>query len=306
MVTPLGATAQATVASWGAGVRAIRRRIPELAGTSLVNSEAAQLPDFDPAKRLGSRRMLKYMSRSAMLGCVSAHEAVEDADVRHRYAPERVGLFAGVGLAAAMLDDILPMLNQSIDEDGKFSCRLLGQRGLAVSNPLLSFKILANMPPCLISIIEGAKGPNYIFTPWEGQTAAALLEAWQAVDSGEVDCALVGAAEDAGHPATLVYLRQARLLSECELAGAGAAYVIMERAERAARDGVHMYARILSMSMRYRRSPGFDDPLAERMGRCFAAAPAMLTALACRVPGLDVRIRGTDEQEFQARLEILS
>jgi len=301
MVTPLGATAPESGAAWRAGRGARRRRLPELAGTPLENDEVAVLPDFDPAERLGGRRMLKYMSAAAVLGCVAAREASTDAGLRRRFRPERVGVYAGTGLAAASVDEAMPMLRESIDTEGRFSTRLLGERGLAATNPLLSFRILANMPPCLVSILEGARGANLIFTPWEGQTGAALQEAWRAVADGEVDAALAGGADNAACPATLVYLRRHGLLGDGECAAAGAAYLVVERAESAARDGQRAYARVASIELTACEGAA-RDPLAPRLGRTFAAAPAILVALACQAPGGEVSIRGVDRQEFRAEV----
>jgi len=283
LVTPLGASARETFAAWQAGRCAERRRLPELAGTALESADAAVLPPFDPAARLGGRRMLKFMSDAAVLGCIAAHEACAEAAIRSRFRPERVGLFAATGLAAAGVEDVVPLIRESIGPDGRFSCRLLGERGLPATNPLLSFKILANMPPCIISIIESIKGPNCIFTPWEDQAAQALIEAWRAVADGDADCAVAGAADSPAHPATLIFLRQAGHLREGEFPADAAAYIIMERAETAARDGRPVHARIESLELR--ESDGAADPLAgewlARIGCAFAAAPALLLALAC-------------------------
>jgi 3-oxoacyl-(acyl-carrier-protein) synthase len=241
------------------------------------------------------------MSEAAVLGCVAAHEAAEAAGLRTRFPPERVGLYAGTGLAAAGVDDVRPMLQASIARDGEFSCRMLGERGLAASNPLLSFKILANMPPCLVSIIEGVKGPNYIFTPWEGQTAAALLEAWSAVVSGEADGALCGAADNAAHPATLTYLVQSGRLAAGEFPAAAAAYLVLERAATARRDGRRILARIAGMSLEPAGAKP-ADPLAARMGRSFAAAPAVLMALGCQAADGSMAITGAEGETFRAEL----
>ncbi len=303
MLTPLGATAGETHGAWRSGRQARFAPLPELAHTPLGTAQIALMPDFDPGERLGSRRMLKYMSESAVLGCVAAHEAAADASIQKRFRPERIGLYAGTGLAAARIEEAAPMLRESVDENGRFSCRLLGERGLAATNPLMSFKILANMPPCLVSIIEGVKGPNMIFTPWEGQTGHALLEAWRAVSEGEVDCALAGGADAPAHPFTLLYLSQAGLLGEDEKPANGAAYVVMERAESARRDQQRVYARTAHMEV----SASGDrphDPLAARMGRCFAAAPAIALCLACQVEGMATSVCGADGQEFRAELEI--
>jgi len=252
--------------------------------------------------------MLKYMSGAAVLGSLAAHEAAEQAGLSERFSPDRVGLFAATGLAGASVQDVLPMIEASIDDTGAFSCRLLGERGLATTNPLLSFRILPNMPPCIVSIIEGIRGPNYIFTPWEGQGAAALIEAWRAVMSGEVDAALAGAADDAAHPATFVFLRQSGLVTPAEYPASGGAYLLLERAESAERDGRAIYARIAQMALGCSQAPG-RDPLAARLGRAFAAAPAIAVALAATSVARDAHGRhedticGVDRQEFRFVLE---
>jgi 3-oxoacyl-(acyl-carrier-protein) synthase len=306
LVTPLGATAAETLRAWQAGAVAERRPLPALAGTALAGAEAAAPPEFDPAGRLGGRRMLKYMSAAAVLGCVAAREALHEAAALARFAPERIGLYAATGLAAASVDEIQGMLEASIDESGEFSELLLGQRGLAATNPLLSFKILANMPPCLISIMEGLKGPSLILTPWEGQTGAALLEAWQAVREGAVDCALAGAADSAAHPATLVYLHQAGLLAEGEAPASGAGYVVLERAATARRDGRRALAVVEAITLEADEDGMTADPLAARMGRLFAAAPAVALGLAAASGGGEFKIGGVEGQRLAVRLRRVS
>lgn len=301
MITPLGATYAECAQAWHDGRSAARHPLPELSGTPLEGVGVATLPEANATERLGSRRMLKYMSTAAVLGCLAAREALEDANAKIRFSPERMGLFAGTGLASANVDEVKTMVEASIDEGGHFCCRLLGERGLAATNPLLSFKILANMPPCLISIIEGIKGPNLIFTPWEGQTGAALLEAWKAVATEEVDCALAGAADHAAHPATFVYLHRAGLLGRNEYPASGAAYLVFEKLETARRDGRRIYAEIEDVSL-FPYDKGAHDPLSESMGRTFAAAPAILLGLKSMEGGGRLTICGVDQQRLEINL----
>jgi len=301
IIGPLGATAGEFAKAWESGASAVKRPLSELAGTPLESAEAAVLPEVNAAERLGSRRMLKYMSDAAVLGCIAAREALQDADALTRFEPERIGLYAASGLAAANVRDVSAMIESSIDDHGEFSCRLLGERGLAATNPLLSFRILANMPPCLISIIEGIQGPNLIFTPWEGQTGAAILEAWHAVRSGEVDCALVGAADTASCPSTFVYLRQAGILSDREFPASGAGYLVLESREKARRDGQHAYCVLRNVTLAFSESAA-HDPLSVRIGRTFAGAPAILLSLACLCDWRELSIRGADSQELHIEL----
>jgi 3-oxoacyl-(acyl-carrier-protein) synthase len=306
MVTPLGLTSRQSADGWRQGLPANREPLAALAGTPLEGFEVGTLPGFDPALRVGNRRMLKFMSFAAMLGAAAAREAVETAGVRRRFAPHRVGLFAGTGLAAANIDEVRPIIERSI-EDGQFSCRLLGTQGLSSTNPLLSFRILANMPACIISILEGIQGPNLIFTPWEGQSSAALQEAWQAVASGEVDCALTGGSDQPAHPATIVYLRRMGMLGPDDYPSPGAGYLVLERAQTARRDGVAVLARIHSVEVHTlgeEASAAGSDPLAGRMGRTFAAAPGILLGLASLGIEVPTTMYGADAQLLRAEIEV--
>lgn len=310
LVTGLGSTRAETLAGWRAGHAVTPQRLALLSEACGCEVLAAAAPAFDAAARLGSRRLLKYMSTGALLGCVAAHEALADAGLHGRYAPERIGLFAGVGMAAADIDEVLPMLSRSIGADGHLCCRRLGAEGLPATNPLLSFKILANMPPCLVSIQENLRGPNSIFTPWEGQTGAALLEAWQAVASGEADAVVTGAADNPAHPATVVFLKQRGLLQAGEWPAAGAAYLVLESEARARQDGRRIYARIRGLTLTPAAPsgdgpPNVADPLAARLGRTFAAAPAILLALAAATGQTAVSISGVDRQCLRVELEVL-
>ena len=304
LLTPLGATAKESVQAWRNGQSAKRSPLQELEDTPLEDVGVAILPEFNIIERLGSRRMLKYMSDAAVLGCLAAREALEDADAKSRFSPGRIGLYAATGLASANINEVQTMVEESIDENGQFSCSRLGKRGLPATNPLLSFKILANMPPCLISIMECIKGPNFIFSPWEGQTSAALLEAWRAVATGEVDCALAGAADSAAHPATFVYLFQAGLLRKGEYPASGSAYLVFESLETAKKDGKHIYTQIENMRLTPSNG-GISDPLSERMGRTFAAAPALLLGLKSMDGEGILSICGVDQQKLEVDLNAL-
>jgi|WetSurMetagenome_2_1015567.scaffolds.fasta_scaffold83639_2 3-oxoacyl-[acyl-carrier-protein] synthase II len=302
MVTPLGATNADSVHSWQSGAEAVRTKSELLKGTVLESQEVAVLPFLDPAQRLKNRKMLKFMSEAAMLGSVAAREAIEAADACRRFPAERIGLFAATGLAGIDMRDAMPMIRASVGEDGNFSCSNLGAAGLAAANPLLSFKILANMPPCLISIIEGIKGPNLLFTPWEGQTGAALHEAWHAVAIGDVDCALAGGADNATVPTVVAFLRKAGFLREGESASAGAGYLIMERQSSALRDNRRIYATIAGINVRPSDGAA-HDPLAQRIGRTYAAAPAIMLGLASQLPLSESSLIGADLLEVEFQLE---
>ena len=83
-----------------------------------------------------------------------------------------------------------------------------GRVALRRIRPVLSFKILSNMPICFVSIFEGVRGPNAVYTPWEGQGAQAIAAGIRAIRRGDVPCALVGGCDVKTHELALVSLQQ--------------------------------------------------------------------------------------------------
>ena len=102
---------------------------------------------------------------------------------------------------------------------------------------MLSFKILANMPICFVSIFENIRGPNAVYTPWEGQGAQAIAAGVQRDRRGDVPCALVGGCDVKTHE---LLVRQPRSSSGLRLVDAtrqrhafpakGAAFLVLEDA----------------------------------------------------------------------------
>ncbi len=302
IISPLGLNARDSSCNFDESRFPVPVPLPQLAGSPMQDNLAFKIPDFNAGKLLGGKRMLKYMSEASVLGCIAAKEAAADAGMAQRFTPERTGLFAATGLATADIDDVRPVIEKSMDEKGNFSCRLLGKQGLASANPLMSFKILSNIPACLVSIQENVKGASLIFNPWEGQAGAALYEAWLSIICGESDCALAGGADFASHPSTYVYLRQSNILGNGEFPSVGAAYLFMEKAETAIRDKKSIYAVIAGMELETSELP-VNDPMSEKIGRCFAAAPAIQLALAARTNRGNIEITGVDRMTFRVRLE---
>lgn len=304
IVSPLGTTAETSHSGFIASEKPTLKQIAEFEGTSLEDMRVAPAKEFNARERLGSRKMLKFMSEASVLGNVAAREALTDADVKQRFSPENIGLYAATGLAAADIREVKPVIEASINDDGEFDTRLFGERGLPKTNPLLSFKILANMPPCLVSIQEKIKGPNYIFTPWEGEAGAAILEGYHAVLNGEVDCAVVGGADAPTHPSTLVYLIQSGTVSQNDIAASAASYMVLESEESALRDNKRIYAKVSDVIM-VNDAGKFNDPLVSKIGRTFAASAPLNIALAAMDDhSQTVTLTGQDGQTFKACVEV--
>jgi 3-oxoacyl-[acyl-carrier-protein] synthase II len=249
--------------------------VEALAQTTLADQRAGRIPGLEAAASLLPAKLRKFMSEAALLGCLAGREAWQAAELAGRVERDRIGLFAASGLTSASFQSASQMLAHSVDEAGRFSAARLGERGLSLVNPLDSFKILPNMPPCILSVLLGVRGPSLVFNPSEDQGAAALAEGIRAVADGEVEAALAGGADTASAPATLVFLRQYGALAEGEVASPGAAYLVLEHR----RSGRSAMARLRLLPEAV--GTACADPLAPRLGRTLAAAPALAVAAAC-------------------------
>jgi len=299
LVTCLGVSREATLTAVRAGSRAQGEPFPFLVGTPYGDYLAVQGQEPDLRGLIADRRMRKFMSRQAELAAVAAREALEEADLSVRgIVPERIGLYAGVGLAAMDITASANLLHASLDESGSFDLSRFSQDGLRTIHPLWSFHTLANMPACIVSVLEGIKGDNGIYTPWEDQTAFALLEAAYALHEGAIDVAVVVASDTPSHPASMVELASSGFIAPGEAVAPGAACLVLERLDTPAPSRPFSRLsglRLIASAQEDNARP--NDPLAPLVGRTLAAAPLLLVILAPLL-GLPCRLHGCGGHSF--------
>ena len=284
------------MAALARGQRVQGEPCPYLCGTPHAQVLAAADVPCDLAAHVPDRRMRKFMSHHAELAAVAARQALHQANPTARgIAPERMGLYAGVGLAAVDISASASLLRASLDEAGAFSVNEFTHKGLRTIHPLWSFHTLANMPGCIVSVVENIKGDNAIYTPWEDQTAFALLEAAAALHRNDIDCAVVVAADTPAHPASLVELAAGALLHPGEVAASGAACLVLERPQQDTDKGLFS---LHSMELAYTGDDPITDPLAPYIGRTIAAAPLMAILLAPKL-GLPCHMQGCGGHNFR-------
>ena len=221
----------------------------------------AEVKNFDPQHFVPEAKLVRLMNRDAQLAVAAAHLALQDAGVNvgGSHQPEEVALFGATGLAGLPLREVEPLLSASMGTNGRFELKRFGTAGLKAVNPILSFKILSNMPVCFVSICENLQGPNGIYTPWEGQGAQALEAGLRAVRSGDAPCALVGGCDVKTHELAFVSLDQQGLFRSWKetgqgvIPGEGAAFLVLEREADAITRDARIYARLVDCSFRTRR-----------------------------------------------------
>ncbi|MDR1297745.1 MAG: hypothetical protein LBO05_10335 [Deltaproteobacteria bacterium] len=232
------------------------------------------------------RRMRKYMSGQSLLAAVASRAALEAADIgRLGFPMERVGLFAGVGLASVDHLAGAEILSASLDAGGAFDPERFSAGGLNSLNPLWAFESLANMPACIVSVLEGVKGESAVYAPYEDAGMQALCEAAEALDFGLVDLALVLASDSPHAPSNLAELTLLGHLGDDDVASEAAAALVLARPG----DAGDKSAPILG-NFQTSRVAGLagGDPLAPLLGRTMTAAPLILVVLSALCPGLSL------------------
>jgi 3-oxoacyl-[acyl-carrier-protein] synthase II len=174
VVSPLGISIQENWEKIKSNTNALSRS--DFSGSDLFpHKVCGSVRDFDPEEFVSNRKLLKLMNRESLLAAVAAKLAFDDASPNSFFEPENTGIYLGTGLTSGELDYIVPLIEDSIDEKGKFSYGLLGKKALQNCNPLLSFKILPNMALSYISILFNIRGQNMAFNPWSGNTGLGWL-----------------------------------------------------------------------------------------------------------------------------------
>src|SRR5947209_11142097 len=142
---------------------------------------AGEVKDFDPTAVL-DRKEARRMDRFQQLAYASAVEAVRDAALRITTEnAERVGVMMGSGVGG------LGSLTEGF--------RTLFTKGPGRVSPFLITQMVVDLAPGLISILLGAKGPNYSPVSACATSAHAIGEAGEIIRRGQAEVMIAGGSE---------------------------------------------------------------------------------------------------------------
>ncbi len=215
LVTPLGCDPNTVLDQILQGRQAVQ---PTPFGPAFV-----PVADLDAAEYYPDNKTLRLMNRDAQMAVVAARLAMRDAGIvpGELYPAEEIALYGATGLCGMPPAEIAAPLRTAFAADGSLDLERFGQVALRRIQPVLSFKILANMPICFVSIFENRRGPNAVYTPWEGQGAQAIAAGVRAVAEGDVPCAVVGGCDVKTHALAFASLQQLGVLDSWQQHGAG-------------------------------------------------------------------------------------
>jgi len=233
LVCSLGTSPQGVLAALERGDRGLRPATDD--ERRLGVEQVGEVVDFVPGRCFGEAGFKRLMSREAQLATAAAGLALASAGLSPGTTcpREAVDCYAATGASGLDFRHILRMIDASAGDDGRFDEQRFSTLGLQRIHPLLSFKILPNMPPCFLSILHGLRGDNLIFNPWEGQGGQALTEGFHRAAERTTGAVLAGASDVKTHTQAFVFLNQVGVSTDPP--GEAAAYLVLEPAEAVAK-----------------------------------------------------------------------
>ena len=267
LVTSLGIGVEPTwrgLIEGRSGIRPIR----SYDTSSLRTKLGGEIDGFQPEQFVTQRRNLRMMTRNDQLALAGATLAVRDSGLELGAQNERAALFVGsnkeVSNPTALLEGILLARR----EDGSVDFGRIGEVAKSTFPPLFYVEGLQAASLFYISQAFGLMGANTYFAGTAESGAVAVGRAFRAIRRGEANAAIAGAFDDAiswwsmtkFDPLGLMTHRNDLGAAACRpfdrrrsgtVMGEGAALLLLEEYEAAAKRGARMYAEIVGFGSGY-------------------------------------------------------
>jgi 3-oxoacyl-[acyl-carrier-protein] synthase II len=237
VVSPHGNDAQAMFTALLRGESAVRRVFPELARPA-----AAATAAFDETRWFNKLQSVG-VDRVSQIAVAAADLALRDAGVLGDVDAERMGVYVGCGMGGAA----------ALEAAYRCAGRV---------PPLTIPAYMPNAPAAHIALRQGVKGPAITYSMACASSSVAIAEAAKAVRSGEVDVAIAGGSEALLVPGVVLAWQAMMTLASFEpdeaaaacrpfasdrsgfVLGEGAAFLVLESAQRVRARSGRAYARL--------------------------------------------------------------
>jgi 3-oxoacyl-[acyl-carrier-protein] synthase II len=209
---------------------------------------AGEVKDYDSSQYL-DRKEAKRMDPFTQYAVATTKMALADAGLEMaRESLDRIGVVFGTGIGGI----------QTLEEQQQ----ILVNKGPTRVSPFLIPMMIANMAAAYISIIIGARGPNYTIVNACASSTNAVGEAFKLLQRGDADVVVAGGSEAAITPAALAGFCTLKAMSTRNedptrasrpfdqdrdgfVLGEGAGVLILETLEHAVEREARVYAEVL-------------------------------------------------------------
>ena len=198
-VSPVGLTSKSTWENLCDGVSGIDH-IASFDTEGYETTFAAEITDFDPDQYVG-RKQARRMDRFVQLAAASSLEALENSGLKINSSNcNRISVMIASGIGG-----IITLSSQ---------IGVLENRGPSRVSPFLVPMMLPDMASGQVSMLTGAKGPNYSTVSACASGTDSIGMAFEAIRRGDVDAVIAGAAEAAICPVGVAGFNACQALSK--------------------------------------------------------------------------------------------
>lgn len=198
VISPLGLDAKSlwqALVSGKSGVDHITSFDPE----SLMTKIAAEVKDFDPSQYI-DRKELRRMDRFTQFAVAAALQAVEQAQLKiDATNANDTGVIIGAGYGGLSI-----LLSQY---------EVLKEKGPDRISPFLVPMMIADTAAGMVSIMLGAKGPNFCVTSACASGSDAIGDSFEIIKRGDAQAMLAGGTEAQIIPIVVAAFNAARAIS---------------------------------------------------------------------------------------------
>jgi hypothetical protein len=160
-----------------------------------LGGRPGEAPGFRARAYVANRKNLKLMSRSVKLGVSAIRLALSQVEGWEEVPPERRGMYVGSTPIGGEMQDLVPALEVSSDDEGKLDLGVFAREGLNLIHPLWLVKGLSNNVLGFASATHDFQGVNANYCDGDASGAHALYEGWAAIAEGRADLVVAGASD---------------------------------------------------------------------------------------------------------------
>jgi 3-oxoacyl-[acyl-carrier-protein] synthase I len=219
-LTACGATADETWAAILAGQSGIEE-IKNWDLSAWPSRLGGELKDFQPAKMLPDRKLMKVISRQDILGINAAVQAVEHSQIlpfrdtlesAEQFNDNTAVYVGSPGNKYYQQYDFLPLVAKTGNDMQQFAGQLFSE-----VHPMWLLRILPNNVLAYTGITYGFTGANQNVTNHAVGGTQAIIEAYHAIRTGQAERAIVIAYDIATEPQALFYYDKLGVISSRHL-----------------------------------------------------------------------------------------
>jgi 3-oxoacyl-[acyl-carrier-protein] synthase II len=251
VVTPVGGTVEDFWESLKQGKGGITQ-ITRFNASDFDNRIAGEVKDFDPGQYIG-RKEIRRMDLYTQYAVVSSHQAIDDAKLDLSMEDtDRIGVVVGSGIGGI--------------DTWETQHKNLLEKGPGRVSPFFVPMMISDIAAGHISMIFGAKGPNYATVSACATSAHAIADSCRILQRGDADVMIAGGSEAPITPLAIGGFASMKATStrndEPEKAsrpfdaqrdgfvlGEGAGIVILETMDHAKARGASIYCEIAGCGM---------------------------------------------------------